>query len=76
LRAIIIAQIERFVTGFRDRILACATHTSMEVERYNPNYIGGDINGGMHGHVWLLRSEGGYDEIQLGLHQRQLSHSD
>jgi phytoene dehydrogenase-like protein len=43
----IIAQIGRFAPGFRDRILARSTHTSMEMERYNPNYIGGDINGGV-----------------------------
>jgi phytoene dehydrogenase-like protein len=43
----IIAQIERFAPGFRDRILAQTTRTSQEMERYNPNYIGGDINGGV-----------------------------
>ena len=41
------AQIERFAPGFRDRILARATRTSIEMERYNSNYIGGDINGGV-----------------------------
>jgi phytoene dehydrogenase-like protein len=41
------AQIERFAPGFRDRILAQTTRTSLELERYNPNYIGGDINGGV-----------------------------
>jgi phytoene dehydrogenase-like protein len=41
------AQIERFAPGFRDRILARATRTSIEMERYNPNYVGGDINGGV-----------------------------
>jgi phytoene dehydrogenase-like protein len=39
-------QIERFAPGFRSRILARATRNSVEMERYNPNYIGGDINGG------------------------------
>lgn len=40
-------QIERFAPGFRDRILARhAMNTSM-MEAYNPNYIGGDINGGV-----------------------------
>jgi phytoene dehydrogenase-like protein len=43
----IITQIERFAPGFRDRILARATRTSLEMERYNPNYVGGDINGGV-----------------------------
>jgi phytoene dehydrogenase-like protein len=41
------SQIERFAPGFRDRILARSTMTSLEVERYNANYIGGDINGGI-----------------------------
>ncbi|MBK1442480.1 NAD(P)/FAD-dependent oxidoreductase [Parapedobacter sp. ISTM3] len=39
-------QIERFAPGFRDRILARHTFNSVELETYNPNYIGGDINGG------------------------------
>ena len=41
------AQIERFAPGFRELVLARATHNSVEMERYNPNYIGGDINGGV-----------------------------
>lgn len=41
------AQFERFAPGFRDRILARHTTNSVEMERYNPNYIGGDINGGV-----------------------------
>jgi phytoene dehydrogenase-like protein len=39
-------QIERFAPGFRDRILARHTMTAHDYERYNPNYVGGDINGG------------------------------
>lgn len=41
------AQIERYAPGFRDCILARNTRTAMEMARYNPNYIGGDINGGV-----------------------------
>ena len=41
------AQIERFAPGFRERILARSTHTAVEMERYNPNYVGGDINSGV-----------------------------
>jgi phytoene dehydrogenase-like protein len=41
------AQIERFAPGFRDRILARSTKSAVAMERYNPNYIGGDINGGV-----------------------------
>jgi phytoene dehydrogenase-like protein len=39
-------QVERFAPGFRERILARHTMDSAEVERRNPNYAGGDINGG------------------------------
>ncbi len=40
------AQIERFAPGFRDLILAKSVCTAAELERHNPNYIGGDIGGG------------------------------
>jgi phytoene dehydrogenase-like protein len=40
-------QIERFAPGFRERILAKHTMNTAQVEAYNPNYIGGDINGGV-----------------------------
>jgi phytoene dehydrogenase-like protein len=41
------AQIERFAPGFRDRILARHAMSPADVEAYNPNYVGGDINGGV-----------------------------
>jgi phytoene dehydrogenase-like protein len=40
-------QIERFAPGFRDRILAKSTISPAGFEQYNPNYVGGDINGGV-----------------------------
>lgn len=40
-------QVERFAPGFRDLILAKHTMNTTEIEAYNPNYIGGDINGGV-----------------------------
>ncbi len=40
-------QIERFAPGFRDVILAKNTMNTADLENYNSNYIGGDINGGM-----------------------------
>ena len=40
-------QIERFAPGFRDCILAKRVHTAVEMAAYNPNYVGGDINGGV-----------------------------
>lgn len=39
----IIAQIERFAPGFRDRIVGTAVRSTTELARYNPNYVGGDI---------------------------------
>ncbi len=42
----ILNQIERFAPGFRDRILAAAGRGPAELERYDPNYVGGDIGGG------------------------------
>ena len=47
------AQIERFAPGFRERILARHTTTTAAMERYNANYIGGDINGGVQD-LWQL----------------------
>jgi phytoene dehydrogenase-like protein len=41
------AQVERFAPGFRDLILAKRTMTATQIQAYNPNYIGGDINGGV-----------------------------
>lgn len=40
-------QVERFAPGFRERILAKHTMDTDQMEAYNPNYIGGDINGGV-----------------------------
>lgn len=41
------AQIERFAPGFRDTVLARSTRTAAQMEQYNPNYVGGDINSGV-----------------------------
>lgn len=40
------AQVERFAPGFRDRIIARHVFHAAGLERYNANYVGGDINGG------------------------------
>jgi phytoene dehydrogenase-like protein len=45
--AAIEGQVERFAPGFRDRILSRACMNAAEMEAYNPNYVGGDINGGL-----------------------------
>src|SRR5690625_8045943 len=39
-------QVERFAPGFRETILARSTFTAAEMEEYNPNIVGGEINGG------------------------------
>jgi phytoene dehydrogenase-like protein len=40
------AQIERFAPGFGDRILDKRAAGTADLERWNPNLVGGDINGG------------------------------
>jgi len=41
------AQVERFAPGFGDRIIGRSAMSSAEVERHNPNCVGGDITGGV-----------------------------
>ena len=43
----ILGQVERFAPGFRDRIVAKHVLRPADLEAYNPNYVGGDINGGL-----------------------------
>lgn len=40
-------QVERFAPGFKDVILARNTMNTIAMQDYNPNYVGGDINGGV-----------------------------
>jgi phytoene dehydrogenase-like protein len=46
MRNAIESQVERFAPGFKERVLATHTMNTEQLEQYNPNYIGGDINGG------------------------------
>jgi phytoene dehydrogenase-like protein len=39
-------QIERFAPGFRERIIGRHVMNTQDMQTYNPNYIGGDVNGG------------------------------
>lgn len=39
-------QIERFAPGFRERIIGRHVMNTKDMQAYNPNYIGGDVNGG------------------------------
>jgi phytoene dehydrogenase-like protein len=41
------AQIERFAPGFRDLVIERRTRGPAAMERYDENYVGGDINGGV-----------------------------
>src|SRR5262249_11867697 len=40
------AQVERFAPGFRNRILARSALDAADLERHNPNLVGGDLGGG------------------------------
>ncbi|WUH97631.1 NAD(P)/FAD-dependent oxidoreductase [Spirillospora sp. NBC_00431] len=42
----VIAQVERFAPGFRELILAHNAVPAASAQRYNDNYVGGDISGG------------------------------
>jgi phytoene dehydrogenase-like protein len=39
-------QLERFAPGFKEIVLARHTMNTHDMQTYNPNYLGGDINGG------------------------------
>lgn len=47
------AQVERFAPGFRDLITGRHVMNTAAMERYNPNYVGGDISGGVTD-LWQL----------------------
>lgn len=40
-------QVERFAPGFKDQILARHAMSTQDLSRYNPNYVGGAITGGV-----------------------------
>jgi phytoene dehydrogenase-like protein len=48
-------QIERFAPGFRDTILTRSTRNAPQMEAYNPNYVGGDVNAGAQGPWQIFR---------------------
>lgn len=47
------AQVERFAPGFRDVVIGRHVMNTAAMERYNPNYVGGDISGGVTD-LWQL----------------------
>lgn len=48
------SRIEEFAPGFRDVVLASSARSATDLERDNPNYIGGDISVGHVGVTQLL----------------------
>lgn len=40
------SQIERFAPGFRDTVVERVTKNAVQMERWNPNHVGGDISNG------------------------------
>ena len=50
----IVAQIERFAPGFRDRVVATSTTAPADLARQNPNQIGGDIVGGANADLQVV----------------------
>lgn len=72
----IIKQIERFAPGFRDVILSTHTMNSLEYEAYNPNYLGGDINGGAQSFKQLIgRPLFKWDPYKLPVNKRYICSS-
>jgi phytoene dehydrogenase-like protein len=55
----ILAQVERFAPGVRDRIVAVSKRGPADLERYDPNYVGGDIGGGRQD-VWQFFTRPGW----------------
>jgi phytoene dehydrogenase-like protein len=49
----IIAQVERFAPGFRERIVGTAVRSTTQISTENANYVGGDIIGGASS-MWQL----------------------
>jgi phytoene dehydrogenase-like protein len=64
------AQIERFAPGFRELVLARHVMSPADLERRNPNFVGGDINGGAAdlGQFFLRPTIGMYSTPVRGLY--------
>ena len=50
----VIAQIERFAPGLRERIVATTVRSPADLATYNTNYVGGDVIGGANTPVQVL----------------------
>jgi phytoene dehydrogenase-like protein len=64
----IIAQIERFAPGFRERILATHVRTTTAMAQHNVNYVGGDVVTGANSMRQLvLRPRAALDPYTTGI---------
>ncbi len=64
----VIAQIERFAPGFRQRIRAINVRGPAALQRYNANYLGGDISAGANtARQLLMRPRPTLRPYQLGV---------
>lgn len=50
----VVAQIERFAPGFRDRVVSTVSRGTAELRSYNRNFVGGDIIGGANDGLQLV----------------------
>jgi phytoene dehydrogenase-like protein len=67
-REAILDQIERFAPGTRGRVVAAVGRSTAKMERYNPNYVGGDIGCGANTPVQVaLRPRVALDPYHLGV---------
>jgi phytoene dehydrogenase-like protein len=65
--AAIDAQVERFAPGFSATILKRHVTTSHDLERWDPNLVGGDIGGGRTDRLrMILRPRFALDPYRLG----------
>jgi phytoene dehydrogenase-like protein len=64
----IIAQLDRFAPGVRDRIVGISCQGPADLERYNPNYVGGDIASGAND-PWqlIMRPRPAIDPYSTGI---------
>ncbi|TQF67273.1 NAD(P)/FAD-dependent oxidoreductase [Rhodococcus spelaei] len=64
----IVAQVERFAPGFRDRIVATVSSGPARLAESNPNYVGGDIIGGANTETQVvLRPRVALDPYRTGV---------
>ncbi|WP_105970078.1 phytoene desaturase family protein [Streptomyces geranii] len=64
----VVAQIERFAPGFRERVLDLAVRSPAGFASYNPNYVGGDVVAGANtARQLVLRPRAALDPYSTGV---------